>query len=80
MVHGLCFQIRSVNTAGVALLLPSMEELKTLELIKKMITERRISCMLLFLGEPPVENVYKEQQLIRWSPPGRGCIKLTDSA
>ncbi|KAJ6957688.1 hypothetical protein NC653_039604 [Populus alba x Populus x berolinensis] len=40
MVHGLCFQIRSVNTAGVALLLPSMEELKTLELIRKMITER----------------------------------------
>ena len=32
--------------------------------------------MLLFLREPPVENVYKEQQLVRWSPPGRGCIKL----
>jgi len=37
--------------------------------------------MLLFLWELPVENVYKEQQLIPWSPPRRGCIKVsTDSA
>lgn len=37
--------------------------------------------MLLFLWELPVENVYKEQQLIPWSPPSRGCIKVnTDSA
>ena len=37
--------------------------------------------MLLFLWELPVENVYKEQQLIPWSPPSRGCIKVNiDSA